>query len=486
VALRSPLSRRLLLASACCQLVSLCVPAVAAPQNEAKGPLTKRIEASWEAFLPDDSPGYGVVLGDAGGGIADPVEPSAQGVLALGFDTLNPPTKNPFNADGNIYDRPQREISLHWNGVEIANRFCPVDLKGEKGHRVRWQVAFVTGGAEVTVRVNDTPVYDRYFVPEALPGVLATGDISVAGAARVAGLSVKRSGGAASPGAPPVRVKAFDRVLNDKAHHRNENRVSFPEKTDGVGRVVCTLTLAETPDGLDPWDRIAQIFLYDDSGERFEVLRYMTPYRKGWQWKVDVTDLLPLLQGSKRMEVFCETYAQGWLVSVDFDFYPGKLERVPYRVENLWSATALIGQADKPVEKALPAKELVRPKEAKQVRVRLNVTGHGQAPNTDNSAEFVRLWRRLHVGEKGVYEDVLWKTDCYLNPCRPQGGTWKFDRAGWAPGDVVTSWVVDVTRNFPAGKPVPFRYEIQPFENKTPDHGNPARHLVEAQVIYYR
>src|SRR3712207_7924990 len=38
-----------------------------------------------------------------------------------------------------------------------------------------------------------------------------------------------------------------------------------------------------------------------------------------------------------------------------------------------------------------------------------------------------------------TWDNILWKTDNYLNPCRPQGGTWKYDRAGWAPGDIVRS-----------------------------------------------
>ncbi|HVK03073.1 MAG TPA: peptide-N-glycosidase F-related protein [Armatimonadaceae bacterium] len=445
----------------------------------------ERFEATWQATLPDDSPGYGVALGEENVAIADRVEPNAPGTLALGFDTLNPPTKNPFNADGNVYDRPQREVSIHWNGTEVANRLCPVELKGAKGHRVRWRVAFVPGGAEVSVRVDETDVYDRFFVAGALPGALKGEKFSAGGAATVTGVRSGWSGRTAKP-ASPVRVRAFDKVLNDKGHHRQESRVAFPEKTDGVGRVVCTLTLEATPNGIDPWDRLAHVYLYDEKGERFDILRYITPYRKGWTWRVDVTDLLPLLQGTKRMEVFCETYAAGWLVSVDFDFYPGKLERVPYRVDKLWSATATLGQADKPVEKALPPLTVTRPTGAKKAAVRLVVTGHGMSPNTDNAAEFLPLWRKLLVGEKQVYENNLWKTDCYLNPCRPQGGTWKFDRAGWAPGDVVAPWVVDVTRHLPAGKPTTLRYKVQPYVNKTPEPGNPARHVVEGVVIYYR
>ncbi len=457
-------------------LFALCLPAWAVPTV---------FEASWEAKLPDTSKGYGVMLApEATAPVTDWVEPSASGVLALGFDTDNPPSKNIFNADGNIYNRPQREISLHWNGTEIANRLCPVELKGAQAQSsVKWRVEAVVGGAEITVRVGDTTVYDHYFLPEYR---LAEGSTLRTGGEAVLSSIKTRWSGKGKESAAPTRVTAFDKQVNNKDHHHLiADAVSFPAETKGVGRVVCTLTLAATPQGLDPWDRAAAVYLYDEKGERFEILRYMTPYRKGWQWKMDVTDYLPLLTGKKKMEVACETWGEGWLVSVDFDFYPGELKRVPYKVLNLWNTTATIGEANKPLDKSIPARTIAIDKATKQARVRMTVTGHGQAPNTDNAAEFVSLWRKLIVGET-AFTDTLWKEDNYLNPCRPQGGTWKFDRAGWAPGDVVTPWIVDITKEAKPGKEVPFRYEIQPFVNKTPDNGNPARHIIEAQLVLYK
>lgn len=446
----------------------------------------RTFEAEWEVTLTPESPGYGVALipeGAAGtGGIMDWVEPSASGVLAVGFDVSNPKTRQPFGPDGNIYGRPEREISLHWNGVEIANRLCPVEMR--PGHSARWRVAPASGGVEVSVWVGGSAVYDRYFVPGvAFPDGKARFATGGDGAARTK--TREKFSGSFVPLPAPTRVVALNAVRNDGKNHRQSADVAFPENLKGVGRVVCTLTLGPTPEGLDPWDRIGQIFVIDDKGERFEVLRYMTPYRKGWTWHADVTDLMPLLTGKRKVEMFCETWAEGWLVSVAFDFYPGKLRRVPYKVVNLWNGTAPIGQADNPSSKFFTPLTIPVDSAAKEVRARLCVTGHGQAPNTDNAAEFISLWRRFSANEK-TWQDTLWKTDVYLNPCRPQGGTWKFDRAGWAPGDLVTPWMVDVTGAVRPGKEVTFRYEVQPFENKTPERGNPARHLVAAQLIFYR
>ena len=84
------------------------------------------------------------------------------------------------------------------------------------------------------------------------------------------------------------------------------------------------------------------------------------------------------------------------------------------------------------------------------------------------------------------FENQLWKEDNYLNPCRPQGGTWKFDRAGWGPGDVVHPWDIDITSCVKKGETNEFRYANAPWENKTPNMGFLAQHWVEAQVISYR
>jgi hypothetical protein len=199
---------------------------------------------------------------------------------------------------------------------------------------------------------------------------------------------------------------------------------------------------------------------------------------------VDVTDYLPLLTGKRKVVLWCETWAAGWLVTADFRFYPGPLKRRPVAVETLYNATPVIGQADKPFAAAIPPKTLALPPGASAAKLRFVVTGHGQGPNTDNAAEFVALERTVHVNGRAV-SDLLWKTDNYLNPCRPQGGTWKYDRAGWGPGDVVTPWDLDITPDLADGR-ARVSYTIAPFVNKTPDPGNPARQWITGQVIYYR
>ena len=92
------------------------------------------------------------------------------------------------------------------------------------------------------------------------------------------------------------------------------------------------------------------------------------------------------------------------------------------------------------------------------------------------------------------FENLLWKADNYLNPNRPQFGTWKTSRAGWAPGDVVRPWLIDLTPYIVPGKTAELRYEPEPYgfsavlgdQRPTEDQINQAVHLVRAYLILYR
>lgn len=441
---------------------------------------TRSCEANWTATIEAGSPGMGATLG-ASKDPADWVEPNLEGAFGIGFDTHNPKTDDIFNADGNIYGRPEREVSLHLNGREIANVLCPTELLGK--HSFRVLIQSVVGGSEVSVWVDRKPVYDKWSVPWLKP---SDGAWRVGSADRctIEGLRAKAAGPAQKV-EQAARVAVFDKVLNDASRHRFAREVELPASVDGIGRVLGTLRLDATPAGLDPWDRIASIYVTDASGERFEILRYMTPYRKGWEWTVDLTDYLPLLQGKRTFSLECETWGAGWLASFSLDYVQGPLKRVPIEVKRLWAGVVTLGQSPKAVEAFFVPRTMTLHPKTRAAKVRLCVTGHGMSPNTDNAAEFLPLWRVFSVNGH-TFKDTLWKEDNYLNPCRPQGGTWKFDRAGWAPGDVVTPWIVDVSKLVKPGKEATFGYEVQPYVNRTPVDGNPARHVVEVQLVQYR
>ncbi len=459
------------------------------------GPFS-RVRARWSMSLNEGGEGVAFALlpvaayGESGPVQTQPLweEPNLPGAFAVAFDIHNPKTDQMFGPDGNIDGQPEREVSLHWNGVEVANRLSPVEFRGKGYVPVDVELREVVGGSEVTVRVAGAAVYDRFFVPELLPYRCraAFGGRTTKSVATCDLKDVKVTYSRPAKQAPkPLHVQAFDAVLNDGAHHAHEATVQFPENTDAYGRIICTLTLAEPKDGFDRWDRMAAVYLFDERGERFEVLRYITPYRRGYTWKVDVTDFRSLLRGRRAMRHWCETYGTGWLVSVGFDFYPGKSDAIAYKVQNLWSGQPEIGNPDLPVSSFYVPMDVQVPKDAWKTKVRTVVTGHGGDPNTDNAAEFMPIKRTLRINGT-PFENLLWKTDVYLNPLRPQSGTWKFCRAGWAPGDVVAPWVVDASKLVKRGGTARIEYELAPYLNKERgDHMKPT-HWTESQVIFYR
>lgn len=460
----------------------------------AKGSFSN-VAAQWTMRLDGNGRGLAFVLlptatdGSEGAPPADADwdEANLAGAFAVCFDTHNPPSEDPFNADGNIYGRPEREVSLHWDGREIANRLSGAEFRGAEC-LVRVDVAHVVGGAEVSVRVGGAAVYDRFFLPEMHPFEHRVAFGAVAGdkatSASVDDVVVRWSN-PSKPTDPPLSVIAIDKWLNNADHHKIEREVEFPADNYPYGRILCTLTLDKPEAGYDPWDRSAAIYVYDETGERFEVLRYITPYRRGHRWTVDVSDFRPLLRGRKRVAVECGTYGQGWLVSVEFRFHKGPAERYAYAVKNLWTGSPEYGNPEKPMDDFFVPQRLKVDQAAIGGKLRFTVTGHGMSPNSENAAEFMRRGRTVTVGGKQFY-NVLWKEDNYLNPCRPQGGTWKYDRAGWAPGDVVTPWEIDISALIRPGEELTIEYEPDPYVNQNRGQTWAPFHWVESQLVLYR
>ncbi len=139
-------------------------------------------------------------------------------------------------------------------------------------------------------------------------------------------------------------------------------------------------------------------------------------------------------------------------------------------MQTLWSGNAHFNKKDH-LKNFFAPRTVAVPDGAKRALVRICVSGHGVM-------EFTELGRTLTVnGEE--FRNQLWKTDCYLNPHRPQFGTWKFDRAGWQPGGIVEPWVVDISHVLAAGT-LKIGYAPDTFEAK-----KWASHWVEAQVVFF-
>jgi len=421
--------------------------------------------------------------------------PSLVGSLGIGFDASDPWTQEPFRGSGNIHQRPEHEISLHWDGMERFKKLTETDFRDEEPRPVHLRVEWVPGGAYVDLDLGEEHVFERYFLAGATPyaGRASFGgrNSETAGWATVDDLELKLDDrfDAAGGGFPAAHeVMVIDHVLNDAAHPRNEAMAAFPEDTSEFARILCTLRLDKPETRFDPWDRTAHIYVDDERLGPVEILRYITPYHRGHVWTVDVTDFRSILTGARRVEQACGTQGEGWVVSVSFAFYPrpegAPREREAYRIERLWEGKCEIGDPARPPSGLFTPCEIQTDAETTGAKVRTVVTGHGMSPNSDNAAEFMALGRTLTVN--GVaYANELWKTDNYLNPCRPQGGTWKYDRAGWAPGDVVAPWEVECGGPF-AGANLRVGYAIDEYVNENRGQTWSPFHQVAGYIALYR
>lgn len=492
-------------------LLATVLPAASAAQSE-------RVSIALEIVVPESSRGVGLVLSPEAlhqlpAGVTFD-EPNVPGALAIAFDAHNPPPPvreredgRPigwFDEFGNWYDRPQREISIHWDGVERVNMLSPVEFRGSEPASVAVEIAYVVGGAEIDLAINGEPVLERRFIPgvhrldaSALTGVARDSEGNRVGSIDLLSMQTATTTGEIPE---PVRVTVFDEVFVHGGAQRPRAEVDFSNVPERTGRVIATLTLGEPEVGYDHWDKLAYIRLLptEDGGENdkpVELLRFITPFRKGWTWQADVTELLPELRagpgGTRTLDAFIETYMKGWLLTLHLDFYPGpppaELGR-PIEVVPLWSGRVEIGNPDKPAEGVYVPKTVRVPEGATAAMLRFTATGHGMSPNTNNAGEFMPLGRTVTAksakGERR-WTNTLWTEDVYLNPCRPQGGTWKFDRAGWAPGSVVLPWRIDLTELIEPGGTITLDYDLDPYLNEDRGQTWAPFHLTASEVVFF-
>ena len=490
----------------------------AVPEREANAlvlPATRdavpeSFELRFAVRLEPGGEGLGIVMRDAATSDADPRrtierieewdEPNVPDAIDIGLDGRNPPagSGDASDGDGNVYDRPQREASVHANGREVFNRQSP-DFATGRPVPVVVGVRFVPGGALLTLSVAGRSVY----ADELLAGVAAFSPrIAIgarSGATRVR-LDVRevvltRGPDLAEPFAPPRRVALFDKALVSLGTSREPTVTpAFGEAARGAARVIATFRIAAPPGGMDRLDRRGALYCHAADGQRYELFRFRTPFSREWEWRVDVTDFLPLFRDGNVFGLFIDTWPRrgaggGFLASVALDFYPGRAARVPIAVVNLWQGEPTLGEPSRPISAFFDARAIAVPDRAGDARVRLSVTGHGrgQGPSDPNAAEFLRVRRELRVGG-ATFGDTLSKIDNYLNPCRPQRGKWATDRAGWGPGSIVAPWTIEVggLLGRGVGRTLTLEYEnVDDYVNDRVGKGDPPTHWIDGQVIFY-
>jgi hypothetical protein len=277
-----------------------------------------------------------------------------------------------------------------------------------------------------------------------------------------------------------VAHNKVDHYINpDSNPHPGNHRTVDVQTTFPTGdwqQVFMRVQLECPADGrCDHWDRAAAITLLDDASATtgFELARYMTPYNRGLCFVADVTDLASHLTGTKTIRSFVDTWVSnddpanghGWRVSTKFLFRAGTRDTTAYASEvvSVWDNQAegkliTIGDPAQPIDGVMPKRTVTIPADAKKVKLRYIVTGHGQGGGS-NCAEFCQLEYKTSIGAQNVGV-IPWRPDCDQNPVSPQDGTWPYARAGWCPGSYAAPRIVDITDKVTPGADADLSFSV--------------------------
>ncbi len=267
----------------------------------------------------------------------------------------------------------------------------------------------------------------------------------------------------------PLFVKEHVFFDEDPAMNRTtvDAKVNLPAQ--GTFKKVTLEFQLSCPEGnqCDHWDRPGALSFLDADGKAIEFGRFMTPYRLGGKWSVDVTDLQPVLKGPLTARVFIKTFVgprintqfgKGWIVDATLRYEAGTPERIPVKAVPVQFGEVDYGEPTKPTERTATIEV---PEGVSSAGFYMLISGHGQG-NLENCAEFCKKDHTVQLGMKQA-TTLVWRDDCDQNPINNQFGNWKFERAGWCPGDMVRPWREDfgaVTAGSHA-----FRSDVEAYEN---------------------
>ena len=192
---------------------------------------------------------------------------------------------------------------------------------------------------------------------------------------------------------------------------------------------------------------------------KFEIMSFVTPYginldlgMAGETWIFDVTDFLPILQGSKRMTM---EFGGQWQEQMDirFLFVEGTPARNVVDINQIWPVTSQ-SYAKISTDAAFEPRNVAIPGGGSAYVVRSSITGHGQ------EGEFIPRQHSFNLnGGAPEFSWQVWK-GCGLNPVYPQGGTWIYDRAGWCPGMATDLQRWDITTMVTPGQTALMDYSM--------------------------
>ncbi len=210
---------------------------------------------------------------------------------------------------------------------------------------------------------------------------------------------------------------------------------------------------------------------------KFEIMSFVTPYGiqldmtpTGKTWTFEMTDFLPILNGSKRMTM--ERGGQ-WQEEMDiqFLFIVGTPPREVLDIQQIWRNESRNYQSITS-NQYFPPRDVPTHADGEHFKVRTAITGHGQ------QGEFIPRTHYIDInGGTNEFSWQVWK-ECAANPLYPQGGTWVYDRAGWCPGMATDIQESDITSMVTPGETVNIDYGLN---SATGD----SRYIVNSQLVTY-
>ena len=207
-----------------------------------------------------------------------------------------------------------------------------------------------------------------------------------------------------------------------------------------------------------------------------EIMRFFTPfgigqfnnkvtvYNQHWEdstyYKMEVTELLPLLRGEQWIGIFIGNYDKGGhRVSLNFKYYPGSRELSQKPPKREWSmplfntlnVMEMAGQEYGTMfDRDSLTTEVMIPAGIKNVRMRYLTTGHGGWEGGD---EYNQKVNTILLDGKVLFQYSPWRCDCatYRKYNPASGNFWNGitssdgSRSGWCPGTATNPVYFPVT-----------------------------------------
>jgi len=207
------------------------------------------------------------------------------------------------------------------------------------------------------------------------------------------------------------------------------------------------------------WDRLERLFLCDETGEKCEteIGRWITTYGRSGKWLTDITPLKPIFEKNGKYK---------FRFTVDGDYYVNNLNfifinKTDSAKNTLTPLFNQLEQFDENYNSHFEPMTIEISSDIKKAKIFAYITGHGNASEEANCAEFCSFESVFTVNgtdfkirfdkagtPDGCYEEVV-------NGTVPnQYGTWPYGRAGWCPGKNVTLLEADISEALASGENV--------------------------------